>query len=134
MKYAADEPKSGAGSAGVCALTPAGPFAGGPAGLSVRPGETPLGYTPGMESRARRVWLAVGLATMFLLHRTTLGRAIYGVGNREPIGSAGRPGCAGLRAALACSGMSSAAWTVNDDGYLRAHQWARALASGSAMP
>jgi len=29
------------------------------------------------------VWLAVGLATMFLLHRTTLGRAIYGVGNRE---------------------------------------------------
>src|SRR6185295_8381895 len=29
------------------------------------------------------VWLAVGLATVFMLHRTTLGRAIYGVGNRE---------------------------------------------------
>ena len=29
------------------------------------------------------VWLAVGLATMFLLQQTTLGRAIYGVGNRE---------------------------------------------------
>lgn len=29
------------------------------------------------------VWLVIGAATMFLLHRTTLGRAIYGVGNRE---------------------------------------------------
>jgi ribose transport system permease protein len=29
------------------------------------------------------VWLAIGAATMFLLHRTTLGRAIYAVGNRE---------------------------------------------------
>lgn len=29
------------------------------------------------------VWLVIGAATMFLLHRTTLGRAIYAVGNRE---------------------------------------------------
>ncbi|MBO9649123.1 MAG: ABC transporter permease [Variovorax sp.] len=29
------------------------------------------------------VWIAVGAATMFLLHRTTFGRAIYAVGNRE---------------------------------------------------
>jgi ribose transport system permease protein len=29
------------------------------------------------------VWLVVGAATMFLLGRTTLGRSIYGVGNRE---------------------------------------------------
>ncbi|MEJ8823188.1 ABC transporter permease [Variovorax humicola] len=29
------------------------------------------------------VWLVVGAATMFMLHRTTLGRAIYAVGNRE---------------------------------------------------
>jgi ribose transport system permease protein len=29
------------------------------------------------------VWGVVGAATMFLLHRTTLGRSIYAVGNRE---------------------------------------------------
>lgn len=29
------------------------------------------------------VWIVVGAATVFLLHRTTLGRAIYAVGNRE---------------------------------------------------
>ena len=29
------------------------------------------------------VWIAVGAATLFLLHRTTLGRSIYAVGNRE---------------------------------------------------
>ena len=29
------------------------------------------------------VWLAVGLATIFLLKRTTFGRAVYGIGNRE---------------------------------------------------
>ncbi|MBC7731948.1 MAG: ABC transporter permease [Bacteriovorax sp.] len=29
------------------------------------------------------VWIAVGAATLFLLHCTTLGRAIYAVGNRE---------------------------------------------------
>jgi len=29
------------------------------------------------------VWFVVGAATMFLLHRTTLGRSIYAVGNRE---------------------------------------------------
>lgn len=29
------------------------------------------------------VWAAVGAATLFMLHRTTLGRAIYAVGNRE---------------------------------------------------
>ena len=29
------------------------------------------------------VWAAIGGATMFLLHRTTLGRSIYAVGNRE---------------------------------------------------
>jgi len=29
------------------------------------------------------VWIAVGAATMFLLHRTSFGRAIYAVGNRE---------------------------------------------------
>jgi ribose transport system permease protein len=29
------------------------------------------------------VWAVVGAATMFLLHRTTLGRSIYAVGNRE---------------------------------------------------
>jgi ribose transport system permease protein len=29
------------------------------------------------------VWAAVGGATLFLLHRTTLGRSIYAIGNRE---------------------------------------------------
>ncbi len=29
------------------------------------------------------VWLAVGIATVFLLKRTTFGRAVYGIGNRE---------------------------------------------------
>jgi ribose transport system permease protein len=29
------------------------------------------------------VWVVIGSATVFLLHRTTLGRAIYAVGNRE---------------------------------------------------
>lgn len=29
------------------------------------------------------VWLVIGAATVFLLHKTTLGRAIYAVGNRE---------------------------------------------------
>lgn len=29
------------------------------------------------------VWIVVGAATLFLLHRTTLGRSIYAVGNRE---------------------------------------------------
>jgi ribose transport system permease protein len=29
------------------------------------------------------VWIALGAATMFLLHRTTFGRAVYAVGNRE---------------------------------------------------
>ena len=29
------------------------------------------------------VWIVVGAATMFMLNRTTLGRAIYAVGNRE---------------------------------------------------
>ncbi|MBK7532888.1 ABC transporter permease [Piscinibacter sp.] len=29
------------------------------------------------------VWAVVGAATLFLLHRTTLGRSIYAVGNRE---------------------------------------------------
>ena len=29
------------------------------------------------------VWLAVGLATVFLLGRTTFGRAVYAIGNRE---------------------------------------------------
>jgi ribose transport system permease protein len=31
------------------------------------------------------VWAVVGAATMFLLHRTALGRAIYAVGNRERV-------------------------------------------------
>jgi ribose transport system permease protein len=29
------------------------------------------------------VWVAIGAATMFLLHRTSFGRAVYAVGNRE---------------------------------------------------
>ena len=29
------------------------------------------------------VWLVIGAATVFMLHKTTLGRAIYAVGNRE---------------------------------------------------
>jgi len=29
------------------------------------------------------VWIVVGLAAMFLLNRTTFGRAVYGIGNRE---------------------------------------------------
>jgi hypothetical protein len=30
--------------------------------------------------------------------------------------------------------MSATAWTVADEGYLRAHQWAAALAGGAALP
>ena len=29
------------------------------------------------------MWAVIGAATVFMLHRTTLGRAIYAVGNRE---------------------------------------------------
>jgi ribose transport system permease protein len=29
------------------------------------------------------IWLAVGAATVFLLHRTAFGRALYGIGNQE---------------------------------------------------
>jgi ribose transport system permease protein len=29
------------------------------------------------------VWLAIGLGTVFLLNRTTFGRSVYGIGNRE---------------------------------------------------
>lgn len=31
------------------------------------------------------VWIAIGAATVFMLHRTTLGRSIYSVGNRERV-------------------------------------------------
>jgi ribose transport system permease protein len=41
-------------------------------------GHTPLGIP-----NALIVWAAVGGATVFLLSRTTFGRAIYGIGNRE---------------------------------------------------
>jgi hypothetical protein len=30
--------------------------------------------------------------------------------------------------------MSTTSWTVTDEGYLRAHQWAAALAGGAALP
>ena len=64
------------------------------------------------------VWLAVGLATMFLLHQTTLGRAIYGVGNRER--AAYLSGVATRRVVVLCftlAGACSAAAGVLLTGY-----------------
>lgn len=64
------------------------------------------------------VWLAVGLATMFLLHQTTLGRAIYGVGNRER--AAYLSGIATRRVVVLCftlAGACSAAAGVLLTGY-----------------
>ena len=64
------------------------------------------------------VWLAVGLATMFLLQQTTLGRAIYGVGNRER--AAYLSGIATRRVVVLCftlAGACSAAAGVLLTGY-----------------
>jgi len=64
------------------------------------------------------VWLAVGLATVFMLHRTTLGRAIYGVGNRER--AAYLSGIATRRVVVLCftlAGACSAAAGVLLTGY-----------------
>ena len=64
------------------------------------------------------VWLAVGLATMFLLQQTTLGRAIYGVGNRER--AAYLSGVATRRVVVLCftlAGACSAAAGVLLTGY-----------------
>ena len=41
------------------------------------------GHTVGEVPNAVWVWLLVGLAAVFLLNRTTFGRAVYGIGNRE---------------------------------------------------
>ena len=64
------------------------------------------------------VWIAVGGATMFMLHRTTLGRAIYAVGNRER--AAYLSGVATRRVTLLCfviAGACSAAAGVLLTGY-----------------
>jgi len=64
------------------------------------------------------VWFVVGAATMFLLHRTTLGRAIYAVGNRER--AAYLSGIATRRVVLLCftlAGACSAAAGVLLTGY-----------------
>jgi ribose transport system permease protein len=77
------------------------------------------------------LWIAVGAATSFVLHRTTLGRAIYAVGNRERaaylsgidtrrvtlvvFGAAGA--LSGLAGAL-LAGYSNKAYQGMGDGYL----------------
>jgi len=64
------------------------------------------------------VWLAVGAATTFMLHRTTLGRAIYAVGNRER--AAYLSGIATRRVVVLCftlAGACSAAAGVLLTGY-----------------
>jgi ribose transport system permease protein len=64
------------------------------------------------------VWAVVGGATMFLLHRTTLGRSIYAVGNRER--AAYLSGVDARRVTLMCfviAGACSAAAGVLLTGY-----------------
>lgn len=64
------------------------------------------------------VWLAVGAATLFLLHRTRFGRAVYAVGNRER--AAYLSGIATRRVTLLCfvlAGACSAAAGVLLTGY-----------------
>lgn len=64
------------------------------------------------------VWLLVGAATMFLLHRTAFGRAVYAVGNRER--AAYLSGIATRRVTLLCfvlAGACSAAAGVLLTGY-----------------
>jgi ribose transport system permease protein len=64
------------------------------------------------------VWAVVGGATMFLLHRTTLGRSIYAVGNRER--AAYLSGVDARRVTLMCfviAGACSAAAGVMLTGY-----------------
>ena len=41
------------------------------------------GHAVGAVPNAVWVWLLVGLAAVFVLNRTTFGRAVYGIGNRE---------------------------------------------------
>lgn len=41
------------------------------------------GHSLGVVPNAVWVWLVVGLGAVFLLNRTTFGRAVYGIGNRE---------------------------------------------------
>ena len=45
--------------------------------------ELATGHAIGPIPNALWVWLLVGLAAVFLLNRTTFGRAVYGIGNRE---------------------------------------------------
>lgn len=64
------------------------------------------------------VWLVVGAATLFLLHRTSFGRAVYAVGNRER--AAYLSGIATRRVTLLCfvlAGACSAAAGVLLTGY-----------------
>jgi ribose transport system permease protein len=64
------------------------------------------------------VWIAVGGATLFMLHRTAFGRAIYAVGNRER--AAYLSGVATRRVTLLCfvlAGACSAAAGVLLTGY-----------------
>jgi ribose transport system permease protein len=64
------------------------------------------------------VWVAVGAATLFMLHRTAFGRAIYAVGNRER--AAYLSGVATRRVTLLCfvlAGACSAAAGVLLTGY-----------------
>ena len=46
------------------------------------PASPPAASLLGMPN-ALLVWVAVGVATLFLLHRTSFGRAIYAIGNSE---------------------------------------------------
>lgn len=64
------------------------------------------------------VWIVIGGCTLFMLHRTTLGRAIYGVGNSER--AAYLSGVDTRRVTLACfviAGACSAAAGVLLTGY-----------------
>lgn len=84
-----------------------------PAMHLIATGRTVLGLP-----NALLVWAAIGAATMFLLHRSALGRAIYAVGNRER--AAYLSGVDTRRVTLACfvlAGACSAAAGVLLTGY-----------------
>lgn len=79
------------------------------------------------------VWVAVGAATLWLLHRTTLGRAIYAVGNSER--AAYLSGIATRRVVLLCfvlAGACSAAAGVLLTGY--ANKAYQAMGDAYLMP
>ncbi|WP_245504142.1 ABC transporter permease [Lichenihabitans psoromatis] len=68
--------------------------------------ELATGHLVGPIPNAVWIWVVVGLATVFLLTRTSFGRAVYGIGNQEP--AAYLSGIPNQRIVLLAFGLSGA--------------------------